>query len=89
MFAVIVRVEVEPALLAWARERARIDHERLVTKFPKLPVREAGDLQPTIKQLENYAEATHTSLGFLLLDQPHERVANFVASSRSRTQVPR
>ena len=66
----VVRVEVKPALLAWARERARLDHEHLLTKFPKLSEWEIGESQPTIKQLEKYAEATHTSLGFLLLQRP-------------------
>jgi Zn-dependent peptidase ImmA (M78 family) len=66
----VVRVEVKPALLLWARERARLDHEHLLTKFPKLSEWEIGRSQPTIKQLEKYAEATHTSLGFLLLPRP-------------------
>lgn len=66
----VVRVEVEPALLVWARERARLDHEHLLAKFPKLGEWEIGESQPTIKQLEKYAEATHTPLGFLLLERP-------------------
>ena len=66
----VVRVDVEPALLVWARERARLDHEHLLTKVPKLTEWEVGDSQPTLKQLEKYAEATHTALGFLLLQQP-------------------
>ena len=65
-----IRVDVEPALLAWARDRARIERGSLIAKFPKLPEWESRDLQPTIKQLEDYAQATHTSLGFLLLQQP-------------------
>ena len=43
-----------------------------MAKFPKLPEWELGELQPTIKQLEDYAQMTHTSLGFLLLQQPPE-----------------
>ena len=62
----VVRVNVEPALLVWARERARLDQERLLTKFPKLTEWEVGDSRPTLKQLEKYAEATHIALGFLL-----------------------
>ncbi len=57
-------------LHAWARERARLDHDHLLTKFPKLFEWELGVSQPTVKQLEKYAEATHTSLGFLLLPRP-------------------
>ena len=67
---VVVRVNVEPALLVWARERARLDQERLLTKFPKLTEWEVGDSRPTLKQLEKYAEATHIALGFLLLQRP-------------------
>ena len=66
----VVRVNVEPALLVWARERARLDQERLLTKFPKLTEWEVGDSRPTLKQLEKYAEATHIALGFLLLQRP-------------------
>ncbi len=66
----VVRVDVEPELLVWARDRARADHEQLVTKFPKLPEWEAGETRPTLKQLEDYAQSTHTSLGMLLLREP-------------------
>lgn len=66
----VVRVEVEPELLTWARDRARVDYDQLVSKFPKLVEWEAGASQPTLKQLERYAQATYTSLGFLLLPAP-------------------
>jgi Zn-dependent peptidase ImmA (M78 family) len=66
----VVRVEVEPALLVWARDRARIDFDLLVSRFPRLPEWEAGASRPTLKQIENYAQATHTPLGFLLLPEP-------------------
>lgn len=65
-----MRVDVKPELLVWARERARLDADDLSRRFPKLSEWEAGELQPTLKQLEDYANATHTSLGFLLLPAP-------------------
>ena len=65
-----VRVEVEPALLEWAAERSRLERGVLVSRFPKLPEWEQRETLPTLKQLENYAHATHTPLGFLLLDAP-------------------
>ncbi len=65
-----VRVQVAPALLDWARERARIPADDLLKRFPKLPEWRTGDTQPTLKQLENYASATHTPVGFLLLATP-------------------
>jgi Zn-dependent peptidase ImmA (M78 family) len=66
----VVRVEVEPELFTWARDRARVDFDQLVSRFPKLLEWEARESQPTLKQLEKYAQATHTSLGFLLLPVP-------------------
>lgn len=70
-----MRVDVKPDLLVWARERARIHPDDLTRRFPKLSEWEAGELQPTLKQLEDYANATHTSLGFLLLPgRPAESV---------------
>lgn len=65
-----VRVAVEPALLAWARDRARLELVQLASRFPKLEEWEAGLSQPTLKQLEAFARTTHTSLGFLLLPRP-------------------
>ena len=65
-----MRVEVKPSLLMWARERAGLDVPTLSKKFPKLPEWEAGEHQPTLKQLEGFAKATHTSVGYLLLPEP-------------------
>lgn len=67
-----VRVEVKPELLVWARERAGIALDALAEKFPKLPDWEGGDRAPTLKQLENFAKATRTPVGYLLLDEPPE-----------------
>ena len=48
-----MRVDVKPDLLVWARERARIHPDDLTRRFPKLSEWEAGELQPTLKQLED------------------------------------
>jgi len=70
-----VRVEVRGRLLAWARDRARLDAAALTRRFPYLPEWERGERSPTLKQLEAFAQATHTPIGFLLLDDPpDERV---------------
>lgn len=65
-----VRVEVNPQMIAWARERAGFGLEELVGRFPKAREWEAGRLSPTLKQLEKLARATHTSIGFFFLDEP-------------------
>ncbi len=64
------RVAVNPELLRWARERSGRSAERLAGKFPKLEAWERGEAQPTLKQLEQFAKATFTPVGYLFLQQP-------------------
>jgi hypothetical protein len=48
----IVRVEIKPELLSWARERAGYDTGALAHRFPKLAAREAvADIDREIDQL--------------------------------------
>lgn len=65
-----VRVDISREMLEWARERARLDEHELSQRFPKLADWERGEAQPTLKQLEKYALATHTPVGYLLLPRP-------------------
>lgn len=65
-----VRVDVNPDLLAWARERSGVPLDDLTRRFPRLAEWEEGDLSPTLKQLENFARATKTPVGYLFLDAP-------------------
>lgn len=66
----VVRVPVEPALLTWAVDRARMGDSELQKRFPKFDAWESGIEQPTFKQLEKFANATHAPLGFLFLASP-------------------
>jgi Zn-dependent peptidase ImmA (M78 family) len=70
--AVTVRVPVQAQLLTWARDRSRVSQEELGTKFSALGEWEAGTKQPTLKQLEKFAQATHTPIGYLFLPEPPE-----------------
>ena len=70
-----VRANVQPALLRWARHRARLSMSALASRFPKLEEWEAGREAPTLRQLEAFARATHTSVGYLFLSEaPAETV---------------
>ncbi|MFJ6419199.1 ImmA/IrrE family metallo-endopeptidase [Paeniglutamicibacter sp. NPDC091659] len=66
----VERVEVAPMLFAWARQRAGKSVEDLLKKFPQLPTWESGEALPTMRQLEKYAEATYTPVGYFFLPEP-------------------
>ena len=64
------RVDVRPELLQWARDRAGITIGDLTKRFPRLEAWEQGKAAPTLKQLERYAKATHTPVGYFFLKAP-------------------
>lgn len=64
------RIAINPELLIWARERAGVATAALVSRFPRLAEWETGVLQPTIKQLEDFAQAMHVPFGYLFLPVP-------------------
>lgn len=66
----MTRVAVNPQLLRWARTRARADELDLAIRFPKLGEWERQERQPTLKQLESYARATLTPIGYFFLPEP-------------------
>lgn len=66
----MVRVDVQKELLTWARQRSGADRDALIQRFPRLEEWEAGSIAPTLKQLENFARATHTPVGFFFLQEP-------------------
>jgi Zn-dependent peptidase ImmA (M78 family) len=63
------RVPVKVELLNWAYNRS-IKKEKLHIKFNKLDEWLNGTVQPTLKQLENFANATSTPLGYFFLQNP-------------------
>jgi len=66
----VIRVDVKPEMLRWARERAGLSLHALSKRFPKLELWERGEAQPTLKQLEAFGGATHAPVGYLFLPQP-------------------
>lgn len=47
-----------------------IEPDVLAGRFPQLDAWERGDVRPTFKQLEEFAKATHTPIGYLFLAHP-------------------
>jgi Zn-dependent peptidase ImmA (M78 family) len=65
-------VEVKPELLRWAQERSGRSNDELAHRFKNFPLWENGQKMPTLKQLEAFATATYTPIGYLFLAKPPE-----------------
>lgn len=65
---------VNPRLLIWARERARLEDDAMATalKVPLEKVRawERGEKRPSFGQAERWAQVTHTPFGLLFVSEP-------------------
>ena len=86
-----MRVEVKPELLHWARERSRIEPETLAVRFPGLDAWERGERRPTLKQLEDFANATHAPIGYFFLPAPpveHMPIPDFRTVAGRHVQRP-
>lgn len=64
------RVNVADGMLEWARLRSGRTVADFAKRFPKLVQWELGELEPTMRQLEEYARATYTPVGFFFLQEP-------------------
>ena len=62
-------INVKPSLLRWARKRADRD-DYIEENFPKIESWERGEKTPSFTELERFAKATYTPIGYLLLDKP-------------------
>ena len=74
------RVQIKPQLLRWARERAGFDTADLERKFPRLSAWERGEAEPTLKQVEAFAKATYTPVGYLFSRSRRSRRSRFLTS---------
>lgn len=62
------RVAVSPTLLSWALDRSGLTEED--SRYERFSRWASGDEQPTFRQLEAFATATHAPLGYLFLPSP-------------------
>ncbi len=68
----MTRVSIRPEMLRWACERADRELSDLAGRVPGLIAWERGEKKPTLKQLEDFAKATHVPFGYLFLSEPPE-----------------
>lgn len=64
-----VRVPVKPALISWALEQASVEPGDLRLGDKVMGWLE-GSLQPTLKQLQDFAKSTHVPFGYLMMSEP-------------------
>src|SRR5690554_2587599 len=57
-------------MISWARERAGLTVGDLERRFSRIQQWETGDASPTVKQLQDFARATRTPVGYLFLEEP-------------------
>jgi len=67
------RINVEPSILKWAINRMG-DPDSIESKFSQLKKWIDEEEFPTFKQLEKFAKATYTPLGYFFLSQPPEEI---------------
>jgi len=88
---VSLRVPVNPELLHWALRRSGRTPESLSSRFKKLGDWLEGKVQPTLNQLEDFARATHTGIGYFFLPEPPEEtlpIPDFRTLPEARNQPP-
>jgi Zn-dependent peptidase ImmA (M78 family) len=59
-------------MLQWAVDRARLDGAEVRQHCPDFDDWLAGTIQPTLKQLEKFAQTTHAAIGFFFGNEPPE-----------------
>jgi Zn-dependent peptidase ImmA (M78 family) len=64
------RVSVKRDVLRWAMDRSGLTIDDLQRRFPKARQWDAGQSQPTLRQVEAIARLTLTPLGFFFLAEP-------------------
>ena len=65
-----VRVPVKPELLLWACARNGHEPDAYAEQFGRLDSWIREEAEPTLKQLESFAKATHTPIGYFFLAHP-------------------
>jgi len=87
----MTRVAINPELLNWALVRAELHADGLFKQFPKINDWLLGETMPTMKQLEKFAQKTHTAIGYFFLPEPPVEtlpVPDFRSMTHARLDQP-
>jgi Zn-dependent peptidase ImmA (M78 family) len=81
-------VSVNPELLRWAIDRAGLQVEDLLNKYPNLPDWLEGTKKPTFRQLEGFSKKTRAPFGYLLLEKPPQEKELKLPDYRTPADTP-
>lgn len=81
-------IDVSKSVLDWAIRRSGKQEEDLRQQFPNLDKWRSGQTQPTLHQLEKFANATYTAFGYLILSAPPEERLTIPHFRTSINQTP-
>jgi Zn-dependent peptidase ImmA (M78 family) len=87
----MIHVAVPVRTFRWAIERSNKPRSDLQRRFPKLSEWEAGGRRPTLKQLEAFAKATYTPIGYFFLNEPPEEsvpIPDYRTARNARLEQP-
>lgn len=65
-----MRVNVLPQLFRWACDRSGRGEDYFAQRFTHFPSWLSAEAQPTYRQLQDFANASHTPIGFFFLPEP-------------------
>lgn len=75
IMATLDRVNISAERYRWAIQRAGLTVDEYIEKHPKVALWIDGTKQPTVKQLEQFANSVNVPFGFLFLeDTPQEKI---------------
>ncbi|TXI99407.1 MAG: ImmA/IrrE family metallo-endopeptidase [Neisseriales bacterium] len=63
-------LNINPSILTWAIERAGVELDTILSKFPNLQKWIEQQKSPTFKQLEDFSHRIHIPFGYFFLDTP-------------------
>jgi Zn-dependent peptidase ImmA (M78 family) len=87
----MARIAINRDLLIWARERSGLSEKSLERRFPKLHQWLEGSVQPTMRQIEQFAAKTRTPVGYFFLSEPPEEklpIPHFRTIAERQVQSP-
>ena len=91
----MAKIQVTKEVLEWAIARSGNKRKEIEKRFSKLPEWLNGRVVPTLRQIESFAKATHTPLGFFFLNVPpkinlpipHFRTQNDKSPNKPSTEL--